>query len=303
MKLISLFLLFNFIHSSSACDICGCGISGSNINGIIPQFNMNVIGVRTMHNSYTHPNTPENYNGTNKVIKDQYISSDIWFRYYPNKRFQMIFLLPFKTITREQSNKTFKINGVGDATILLNYSVLKPKDSTEQNFMWWAGIGLKIPTGKYQQRDVEKTMYPIGLQTGNGAYSISFNNQMTYKKNNFILNSVSQYLMNGKNELDYQLGNLFNTQLQGMYKIRTGCNSYLVPIIGVEWIKSEQDKSYGIVNHHSGATTLSMQLGVDYFINSFFISANIKQPKSLNTYPSQPIQQLNGSINLAYVFK
>lgn len=302
MKLISLIILFNFIHISSACDICGCGISGSNINGIIPQFNKNVLGIRTLHNSFVHPNTPENYNGTNRVIKDQYISNDLWFRYYPNKRIQMMFVVPFKYISREQSNKTLNINGVGDANVLVNYSILKPRDSSEQNFMWWVGAGLKLPTGKYQQRDAEKTMYPIGLQTGNGAYSLSFNNQMTYKKNKIIINSVSQIIKNGKNELDYQIGNLISTQLQVMYKIRTGCNSYLVPNLGTEWVNISQDKSYGQINHHSGSNTLSVQLGIDYFIQSFFITAYIKQPKSLNTYSSQPIQQLNGGINFGYVF-
>ncbi len=302
MKLIPFYILLIITHQTKACDICGCGISGTNINGIIPQFNKNIIGLRTMYNAFQHPNTPENYNGTNRVIKDNYLSTDLWFRYYPNKRLQMVFALPYKSISREQSNKTIHVNGIGDATMMLNYSILKPNDSTDQNFMWWAGGGLKIPTGKYQQRDEEKTMYPIGLQTGNGAYSFSLNNQMTYKKNKVIVNSVSQFLMNYKNELNFQLGNIYSTQLVGMYKKRIGCESYLIPNIGVEWIKSEQDKSYGIFNHHSGATTLSMQLGLDYFINSFFISANIKQPKSLNTYSSQPIQQLNGSFNLGYVF-
>lgn len=303
MKLI-LFLISIFtINFSYACEICGCGIAGSNINGIIPQFNKNIIGVRISHVSFNHPNTPQNYNGLNRVMYDQYVNYDAWFRFYPNKRIQTMFLLPFKNISRKQDNNTYNIKGIGDANAFLNYSILKIKDSIEQNLMWWTGVGIKVPTGKYQQRDNEKTMFPIGLQTGNGAYAFYLNNQLTYKYKNLIFNSISQYMINGKNELDYQLGNIFSTQLQLMNKFRIGCDAYLIPNLSIEYSKAEKDKLYGITNFYSGNTLSSLNIGIDWFFNSFFVSATIKKPQQWNKYYSQPIQQINGSINLGYFLK
>jgi hypothetical protein len=299
------FILFSILflnHQIKACDICGSGIAGSNINGIIPQLNKNVFGLRFSHNSFEHPNTPDNYVGSNRVLKDRYLNFDAWFRYYPSKRIQTVYILPFKSITRKQSDFNNTINGLGDASIMVNYAVLKLNDSGTQKFMWWIGTGTKIPTGKFQQRNSDKTMYPIGLQTGNGAYAMYLNNQITYKKNKLILNTVSQYMINAKNELDYQMGNVLSCNLQVLYQIRTGCDSYVLPHFSIEYVRSGKDISYGMINTQSGSKTGSVNVGIDWFGNSFFGSFTIKRPQQFNTYYSQPLQQINGNVNIGYIF-
>jgi hypothetical protein len=303
IKIIILINICFLNYNISACDICGCGIAGSNINGILPQFNKNIYGFRFSYNSFKHPNTPDNYIDNERVLKDHYYSYDAWFRYYPTKRIQTIITLPYKNIIREKSNLNNIINGLGDANIFANYSALKINDSSSQKYMWWIGTGLKLNTGKYQQRNIDKTMYPVGLQTGNGAYAVYFNNQLTYKKDKLIINSVSQYMMNFKNELDFQMGNVLSSQLQLYYQTRKGCSNYVLPHISLEYISVQKDKSYGLTNMQSGSNTASINIGIDWFINSFFVSATLKQPYTFNTYTSQTIQQLNGLVNIGYIVK
>jgi hypothetical protein len=77
----------------------------------------------------------------------------------------------------------------------------------------------------------------------------------------------------------------------------------VLPHISLEYISVQKDKSYGLTNMQSGSNTASINIGIDWFINSFFVSATLKQPYTFNTYTSQTIQQLNGLVNIGYIVK
>lgn len=306
MKLIKtiLFIILIFpLININACDICGCSVFSGPFYGILPQFTKNLVGFRTSTQKFTHPNTELNYNGNSRVIEDSYYTSELWFRYYPTKKLQTFLFIPFKYNQRIETEKNNSLYGIGDIYASALYPLFKSSDSSKSltNYNWLIGGGIKLPTGKYQQRDANKTMLPVGFQAGNGAYSFLASSNFTIRKAALGLNTQINYTINGTNELDYKFGNAFSGIATAFYWKKMNRIS-LLPSIGILYEKSDKDIQYSMEKANTGNHAISTNLGMEVYAGQWLFSAFMQKSLYQKLYASQPSNVYRFQVGIGHYF-
>ena len=286
--------------SSKACDVCGC-IAGGSYNGILPQYQTNFMGYRIQYNSFMHPNTDLNKNYGNAVLEDQYKSQELWFRYFPQKRVQLFFSVPYKINSRIDTKTKNTIQGIGDLSVQADYILFNNGDSA--NLKWknriFVGAGIRLPTGKYQQRDINKVMMPAVFQVGSGAYSYSLHLLHTIRYKAVGINTNIQYAYNTKNELEFDYGNQFATTVSFFYW-KKAKNFSILPNIGMSYETSQKNSEYGIIDNNSGGQTMLANIGLDMYFKKMGLNVFVQKPVYQNIGVSQPSNNIRVGLGLLF---
>jgi hypothetical protein len=270
-----LLFLLGFSFSAESCN-GGCP-SGGGYMGIVPQFSKNFIGLRYRMRSFS--STDASHGVGNSLSNHLFQTAELWGRFYPSKRIQAFVFLPYQLNSETVDNVTSRIENIGDMSFIFNYNLINTGDSLDLDWKHnlLLGVGAKLPTGKYQQRNAEKQMYPVAFQAGTGAYSAILSAMYTLRFRKMGLNSNFSYYYNGKNELDYSFGNLASGSLSGFYWFKINEVSIL-PSLGTYLENTQRDIDNGYYVNTTGGTLCYYSLGTDVYINRFAISLNVQKP-------------------------
>lgn len=300
-KHLRLFLLL-FLSMSSSLFACNGGCpSGGGYLGIVPQFSKNFVGLRYRYRGFS-VNGSEHGQLVNNV-RHSFQTTELWGRFYPAKRIQLFVFLPFQMNTETEGKTTSYLEGIGDVSFIATYNVINTGDSLDQDWKHnlLLGGGLKLPTGKYQQRDEGKQMYPIYFQSGTGAYSVLFNAIYTVRYNKIGLNTDFNYRYNGKNELDYSFGNLMTASASLFYWLNLGSVAVL-PSVGTYIENAKRDIEYGYYLNDTGGTLGYVSLGADIYSGRLAIGVNIQKPYWQDTPLRNQKNDLRAMANVAWLF-
>lgn len=298
LALVVLFLL-SFSFSAESCN-GGCP-SGGGYMGIVPQFNKNFIGLRYRMRTFS---TEGHSHGDNHLVsKHLFQTAELWGRFYPSKRVQAFVFLPYQFNSESVNHETSRIENIGDMSFIFNYNLINTGDSLDHVFKHnlLLGIGAKLPTGKYQQRDSDKQMYPVAFQTGTGAYSAILSSMYTLRCRKMGLNSNFSYYYNGKNELEYSFGNLASGSLSAFYWFKVKSVSIL-PSVGTYLESAPRDIDNGYYVNKTGGTLGYYSLGTDVYVNRFAISLNAQMPYLQDIASSPQSNDLRLMSSLAVLF-
>lgn len=300
---ISLSILFLFFGAKSqACEICGCGVNSSSL-GVSPQFQKNLFGLNYQYSSFNHPFTDLSLSGNSRVLSDQYNAMNAVLRWYPKPKLQMMINLPFSINKRIEENRTSAINSIGDIEGRLGYMFFNTTDSMNVKIkhMLLVGTGLQLPTGKYQQRSPEKTMYPSNFQIGSGSWANRLYAFYTIRKGKWGFNTQLNYLRYSENELKYRRGSSFSTTLYSYYWIQKNAFSFL-PNIALSYENINSDYSYEIAKANTGGQFYNLNLGLESFYKTYLLSLTIQQPikQHLNSY--QPTKNAQFGFGISTFF-
>ena len=298
-------LFLTIFNSAKACDICGCA-TGNSIFGIIPQFTKGFMALHYQQQGFRHPTVNPNMNNGSTVMNDRFQMLELRGRHYLDKqtRWMLLYALPFRQNTREESQRTTEISGIGDISVAMNYAIINTGDSI--NVRWkntlLLGAVTNLPTGKYMQRDQNKTMLPAEFQLGTGAWGIGPMLNYTTRLNNFGINVFSQYLLRGENELQYKFGNTFNSSVLAFYWINTA-KAVLMPHAGVGYTRAGQDYQFEMVKEHTGGSITSINTGLDVYFYSYFANVFVNVPVMKDIPATQPVPQPVAGIRLGFFIK
>ncbi|MFN8414849.1 MAG: hypothetical protein U0U66_00810 [Cytophagaceae bacterium] len=303
LKLKILILLILIVHSKSfACNICG-GSSGGNYLGILPQFTKNFIGLRYNHKAYYYQNPVISTIGTGRLQNEYYNTIELWGRVYPTKNIQLFFFLPYSVNRRIEDTREVSIQGIGDASILANYQIIKrTADSLKFKHVLLAGFGLKLPTGKYQQRDENKTMFPISFQIGNGAYSFIFNAIYNIRYKRVGINTDFSYRINSTNELYYKPGDQFTYSFSFFYWQNIKNKISFLPQTGIYYENYGKDVEYDITKEGTGGQNMFWNLGMDVYYKRFIVGALLQMPVLADNSYLLPQVQNRFITNVSFMF-
>lgn len=301
-KYVTVIAVLTFSFPSKACDICGCSTGGSYL-GILPQFQRNLAGLRFQYRNFMHPNTELNMNGESQVLEDRFYTTEAWMRFYPSDRIQLFIHVPYTLNQRFETMRTTTIEGIGDIRLTANYSLINTGDSILRNWknLLLIGGGIKLPTGKYQQRDETRLMLPASFQVGTGAYSLLFNVIHTLRYKSWGINTTLQYSMNGRNEISYDYGDQYSAAFSLFYWKGTRSGSFL-PNAGISYEYSNKDYQYDVIKPYSGGSVTLFNAGLDIYLNRFLINTFVQVPVSHNIPSSQPAGQLRLGGGISFFF-
>ncbi len=299
-----LIIIILFIHSNSitACDICGCSVQGS-FMGIFPQNHNNMVGYRSIFRSSIHPQTALNQNGTSQVNEDHFFRQELWIRYFLRSKVQVFGHVPYQLNQRFESKRTTTLQGVGDIQASINYTIWNTAGQIGKKWenTLIAGLGVRLPTGKYQQRDETRVMLPVGFQAGNGAFGYVFQANHTLRRRKIGLNTNLQYWINTKNELDFKPGNQFLGALSAFYWHQNQA-SILLPHLGVSFEQFGRDQEYGFDKSYTGGTSMFLSFGTDIYYKQVLVQLLSQFPLQQQLTSSQPEDRVRLSLGVSLFF-
>ncbi len=287
---------------TQACDMCGCAMGG-NYSGIFPQFSKNIIGVRHQFRSFSHPNTYLNTNGDSRVLTDEFRSTEIWGRFYPHPKVQLFVFVPYRSHERTETLRNTRISGIGDISVMANYALVNTGDSLDRKYRHTLllGGGVKLPTGKYQQRDENKLLLPAQFQIGTGGYALVANVNYTLRYKAFGLNSEVSYRHNTANEWVYQFGAQTAAVANIFYWIDSG-KTTILPSAGIAWERYDKDLEFNRQKTETGGEVLLANLGLDLYFPRFFVQASAQLPFAQDLPFAQPKAALRLNVSVAFTF-
>ena len=301
MKKIFLFLLILSANPNArACDACGCANSGSYF-GLMPQSHKSMLGVRySLLNFETHPGSEYFH------TKETFQITELYARFYPAKRVQAMVFLPYRIDRQITPAETKRQQGLGDATLLLNYNLLNTFMDSDKNRRFnhslQLGGGVKAPTGRFHYDEGDPlAVANANFQPGTGSTDFILNAfyTLTAKKWGAVL-TLSQKL-NTANERGYRFGNQTYGSVD-VFRTFTKGNVSIMPHLGLYAEHSAFGTQDGRTVHESGGDLLNGTAGVSLFANRWTAGISVQKPLAQNLSSGQVVGKARGLVQVAWLF-
>jgi len=193
---------------------------------------------------------------------DQFQQIEAWGRWYPHPRVQLMAALPYRYLARQAATNAGDLQGIGDLSVLLSYSLIRTPDSSLRRWHHHllVGGGVELPTGRF--RPPGETGMPAQFQLGSGSTDLLGLLLYQLRRERWGLHLQVSGRWNGTNAEAYRFGD----QLQGMayafYWQRRGAFS-LMPYAGLAGDVIARDVSRGIFQAESGGRGLHALAGLE----------------------------------------
>ena len=298
-KNIALFTLVGLLFAGStnvlACDACGCGV-GSYQFGILPQQTKNFVGIR--YQTKSDESTPHH----DLQTKEQFQTMEVWGRFYPLKRVQVLALVPFNYNQQKVGNTVTEVKGLGDALVLVNYNLLNNADSLYQpvKHNLFVGGGLKLPTG-YAQAKTEGSEINPNLQLGSGSLDLIANLMYTVRYNRIGLNTNLTYKHNSTNQNEFRFGNKLGAG-GVVFSVVNIKEFALMPNAGFSTEITEKDVHFKQELKESGGRINFLTVGTEFYFKN--LSAGVTAQKPLSQHVSEGYVKTNNRFltHLTFMF-
>lgn len=281
-----LFVLIYFITSMTelkACDICGCGAGNSYI-GILPEFRKKIFGLRYRYNILrTHIGAGGSV--TYLTTKEYYRTTELWTGWNIGSKIRVLVTLPYQFDEKQTSAATKSKSGIGDMSVAGFYEFINQRKTLRNGQMlvqsFWAGAGVKLPTGKYETADKSSNNSATNLfQLGTGSTDFYLNTMYDIRLNDLGLNTTAAYKINTANKDNYRYGNKFSLSSQLYYKFRLAKKFTLAPDAGILFESSAKDLDKGFTADLSGGNLLAGTAGAEISLGKTMIGFNFQAPLS-----------------------
>jgi hypothetical protein len=270
----------------------------------MPQFHRHFVGLRYTQRNLVTEQLPSIIEQIPDLTTDeQYHSLELWGRFYPHPRLQVFAFVPFNHFAQTNNGATTSKQGLGDATLLLNYALFDTGDSLGNAWkhQLLLGGGVKLPTGKFNPSEDETGNYHPAQQTGTGSWDYLFSALYTLRYQKWGLQSSTGLRLNTANQHRYWFGNRWLGDLRFFRILRKGRTS-LIPNLGIQYETNEKDKLEGESRKFTGGESLSGLAGVQFFLGNFSIDFSIQVPVYQHLSAGRLTAGNKFSCNLMYLF-
>ena len=222
--LLVLILLIGTIKAN-ACDVCGCAINTSG-NEVIPGVFQNYIGIRSnvRHFESLHYGL---LGGTTRS-SEWFHTTEIFGRYSPHRRVQLIGFLPYNAVFKHEEGEWNIAEGLGDARLKANLLLIDHKDSIKDELLSvFFGNMIKAPSGRYDFKGDESQAFRRSMLPGTGTWDYTSSLDFIYRKKNVGGIVSAAYSIRGKNDLNYDFGNVISGQASLFYRLQGKARTFL----------------------------------------------------------------------------
>jgi len=288
--------------TANACDLCSCTTSGG--NGSFGNLGMsNFIGIRYIHQSYKSQNgifanSPES--------EEQFNTYQLWGFVPLSETFYVSAVIPYQDLSRNFQNQNEDINGFGDITVMGWYKWKIQKKSEEETITdkidsghsITIGVGVKSPTGEFEQR-LTNRINP-GFQVGTGSWDFITSALHTFEKNNVGISTNVSYYIKSENKNNYKFGNQFSFNTNVYYKLNTS-KMDISPFVGFSGDFYESIQQYGEKLPETDGTIYNATLGTECNLRKVQVGGKFTFPVSQDLFGGNVTSQNSFSVYLNYV--
>ncbi len=200
-------------------------------------------------------------------------SAELFGRFYIARPLQLAVQLPVNFITEKTSHSTSTVHGLGDMSLLLQYSLLKPKrcNGKAGKHQLKLGAGVKLPSGQFKMNS--SSMFLTSLQLGTGSVDFLFNGVYTYSYKKFGFNLSAAYKLNTANPQQYKFGNRVQSSLNVFYAV-TANKLTITPSLSVSYDHAFFNRLKKVKQDYTGGDFLTTAIGLDLYYKHFVFSSS-----------------------------
>ena len=133
--------------------------------------------------------------------------------------------------------------------------------------------GIKLPTGKAEERMPDGQLVDPHLQIGTGSTDFLIGTNFLYGKNRFAITGNFLYSIKTKGKTGYRFGNDMNYDIEARYKVfESGVGRNMIMLNGGFYGEYKaQELQDNVILDNSGGNTVYISAGLDYFITPYFL--------------------------------
>ena len=287
---------FKIYSPALFCDACGCSANGGSM-GFSSMLDNNFVGLRYLKQSYS---SQDGIFNNSPWIDENFNTIQAWTRIPISSKIQISGLIPYHFNERKWTDKTETIAGLGDITLIGLYSIYETKkDSTTFTHKLNAGVGIKIPTGKFDAANNLGTINQ-SFQLGTGSWDYQLVAEYVIKRNQLGVNSMLNYVLKTENNKKYQYGNQFNFTNTLFYLFETKNETKIAPQLGIAGEIYQSNKQHQVKLANTSGEILFGKLGVEAGKDKFSVGVNAMLPVRQNLSNGKMEANYRWSINLNY---
>ncbi len=272
------------LFQTSACDICGCNMSGLYF-GFLPMYKSHFVGMRYSQASFKAYIDNDDFYFEDEYSTDVYRRVELIGRFSLSKKLQIRYILPFAINEMSGSHQNVRSNGFGDPIVMAYYNPLNTGNDFTKTVMQTLviGGGIKLPLGTHNKLDQGELINP-NFQLGSGSIDYVLGLNYTARHNTIGLNIESSYKINSANSDNYKIGNQTNTSANFFYYIETPKLSIL-PFAGIYYEHANHHTSREIIEANTGGEAWLGTFGVQLFRSKLMVNMQYQTPisQSFNT--------------------
>ncbi|MDO5969247.1 hypothetical protein Q4Q35_05450 [Flavivirga aquimarina] len=266
---------------SFMCDLCSCSTSSGSF-GFGTLSNTNFIGLRYIY---------QNFESKDGIFENSLTSMEtfntyqLWAQVPLNEKVFLSVNIPYQDLERKIDNTTESINGIGDGSVMGWYKLQfykKQKDSVDFNMnrevsghSLLFGIGLKLPTGKFEEA-LADNVNP-GFQVGTGSFDGIFSMGYNYGKDKFGVNTLMSYYLKGENKNEYRFGNQFSYSMN-FYTVFQKEKINIMPFIGFSGDIYDAIIQYGETLKDTDGNITNATIGSEVILKKIILGVNYTLP-------------------------
>lgn len=293
--LVSLWLLTAW-PVANGCDACGCSIMGQP-SGLLSQYRKSYLSMGYSRSGFT--SAP----GIGEGSSDAFHTLDLTFQYYFSSRFHAGLYQPYRINTRNGGQGQQEVHGFSDTRLQGSYTFFQATKPKSKFVVYLdAGIGLSLPTGKYDPHLHDQNL-PENFNPGNGSlgYSLSQTSSLSYGSIGLVIkNNWTQFT---GTPAGYQYGDQWVANLLTFIELPIDTQFSVLPMAGFQFENVASDHyANGNNVHGTGGQGTYFSAGGQLKFKTWLCTFQYVLPMS-GTYSDgevQPDQRL--SLQLTHLF-
>jgi hypothetical protein len=218
----------------------------------------------------------------------------LWAQIPISEIFYVTANLPYQDLKRKLEGESETLNGIGDVSAVGWYKLVfykKPKSDASvidynltkepSGHSLQFGIGVKLPTGKFEERlaDNVNPGFQIGTGSVDGIFSLGYN----YGSDKIGVNTLLSYYLKGENKNDYQFGNQFSYAVN-FFTVFPKEKMNIMPFAGISGDVYNSIKQYDETLQDTDGNILNASFGSELAINKFIFGASYTLPVSQSLF-------------------
>jgi len=287
-------------QKATACDVCGCSVGG-NYFGILPQFQQHFIGTRYQYRTFQSEHLTLFPGEIPLKTKETFHTTEIWGRFVPHPKFHLFAFIPYNYYVKDEKDMHTVVSGLGDISFMIHYVVFNSGDIVDKKWKQalQIGGGLKIPTGKSDWVQHEKSMLIPSLQAGTGSFDIPLSAIYTIRTGKWGANLEASYRINTLNPRGYKFGDRSVTSLRTFYWYGNSAFTIL-PHISLSYEYGFKDLEQEETQPYTGSELFLGGVGFDIYRNRFMLQVSTMSPLHQYIAQGQITARQRWNLGLAY---
>jgi len=249
----------------AACDVCGGSLSASGI-GLVPRYQSSFVGLRLQQRQFIS-RSHVHQNQVDEGSRERYSSLEFMGKWALRKNIHLYAFVPLNHNERVQGQSTWRLSGMGDASLLLNYVVFnRPLQSNRYRHLLQAGAGVKFPTGTCDAVRDQLMLNP-NMQLGSGSWDGMMHLMYAggVEKSGFQLEANYRY--GTFNKLRYRFGNRLTAAATVYTRAFSRKRIQFLPTAGCQYEMARPDCQVQEMVDLSGGQSWQAQTGLQVFAN------------------------------------